>query len=174
MRSEVCWLPGLECYGGTGQDWNIYENRLYAIFKAAFIDSKPVYDGKPVNIRFKPVVNGKAEAFYHVTCRDYHLVEERCPDYRRCERIRWVRSFIENYNCDATRCPECDGVKVWQELAPKGTNLRVHILLEEERYMVILELRESYNLLITAFFIDQDHTLRTQLRHYQAYISSHQ
>ena len=166
-------MPGLECYEGTGEDWNAYEDMLYTIFKAAFIDTKPQFYGKRINIRFNPIVNGKAEAFYHVTCRDYHLFEERCPDYRRCERIRWVRSFIENYNCDASRCPDCDGVKVWEELAPKGSNTRVHILLEEERYMVIIELRGDYNLLITAFYIDQDHTLRAQLRHFRDYINAH-
>jgi hypothetical protein len=171
VKSEVCWLPELEQYNGTGEDWKAYEDMLFAIFKADFIDTKPQFCGKPVNIRFMPVVDGKAEAFYHVTCCDYHLGEDRYPDYRRCERIRWVRSFIENYNCDASRCSDCEGVKIWQEKAPKSNNQRIHLLLEEERYMVIIELREAYNLLITAFYIDQDHSLRKQVRHYLDYIN---
>jgi hypothetical protein len=78
-----------------------------------------------------------------------------------------VRAFIENYDCDPSKCEECDGVKVWNE--PYGSKTRVHLLLEEERYMVVLERREGYYLLITAFYFDYNHALRKQLKHYEQY-----
>jgi hypothetical protein len=43
------------------------------------------------------------------------------------------------------------------------------LLLEEERYMVVLERREGYYLLITAFYFDYNHALRKQLKHYEQY-----
>lgn len=89
------------------------------------------------------------------------------PDFRRCERIRWVRKFIENYKCNLAECKECDGIKVWEE--DYHGNPRVHILLEEERYMVVVEKREKYCLLITAFYFEQDHKLRKKLKKYQKY-----
>ena len=85
------------------------------------------------------------------------------------ERIRWVRAFIENYDCDLSKCEDCDGVKIWNE--PYKSKTRVHLLLEEERYMVVLEERKGYFLLITAFYLDYDHALQKQLKHYKQYRS---
>ena len=62
-----------------------------------------------------------------------------------------------------------DGVKVWNE--PYKSKTRVHLLLEEERYMVVLEERKRYFLLITAFYLDYDHALQKQLKHYKQYRS---
>ena len=102
-----------------------------------------------------------------MTCRDYQKTGERVPDFRRCERIRWVKAFIENYNCDSSQCGECDGVKVWSE--PYRNTTRVHILLEEERYIVVIERRNTYCLLVTAFFLEYEPSLRKKLKSYQWY-----
>ena len=92
---------------------------------------------------------------------------KRLPDLRRCERIEWIRQFIENYGCDPALCCDCEGIKVWKE--PYKSTFRTHLLLEEERYMVILEVRESYVLLITAYYLGYSHALEKQLKRYQKY-----
>ena len=166
---STCWLPPLELYENYNNDWKMYEEMLYDIFKADFIDSKPQYDGRPVNIRRHPMEYDKEEAFFHITCEDFHKNRNRTPDFRRCERIRWVRSFIENHNCDPAFCVDCEGIKIWYEGV--GSNKRVHMLLEEERYLVVVEIRESYCLLITAFYIERDNTLAKRLKHYYDYIN---
>lgn len=94
---------------------------------------------------------------------------ERNPDLRRCERIRWVRAFIENYNCDPKLCEDCEGVKVWCETY-KGKK-RIHFLLVEEKYMVVIEKRPKYYQLITAFYFDYDNALEKKLKHYDMYIN---
>ncbi|MDD4494889.1 MAG: hypothetical protein PHV32_11205 [Eubacteriales bacterium] len=162
-----CWLPDLVEFNSYGGNWGKYEDAIYRVFKKDFIDSKPNFEGKQVNIRRQPMVNDKEEAFIHVTHQDYNKDGERLPDMRRCERIRWVRSFIEEYNCDSSKCIDCDGVKVWEEDAPRGTGKRVQLLLQEERYMVVLERRSTYCLLITAFYFEHDHALRKKLEHYE-------
>lgn len=166
--SDKCWLPELELYNDF-DDWQKYQDILYDIFKNDFILSHPQFEGKNVNIRKHPIEYGKEEAFFHVTCQDYCKEGERNPDMRRCERIRWVRAFIENYNsCESIQCEEtCDGIKKWTRLYKNRE--RIHILLEEERYMVVIELRESYCLLITAFYIEHDHTLDKKLEEYEKY-----
>lgn len=166
MLSENCWVPNLEYYDDYNS-WNEYEDALYAIFQHDFLDSYPQFENTRVNVRHYPIEYGKEDAFFHTTCKDYRGQGERDPDFRRCERIRWIRAFIENYNCDASLCEECDGVKVWRE--PFKSRTRVHILLEEERYVVILEEREKYFLLITAFYLDYDNALQKQLKHYEQY-----
>lgn len=162
--SNRCWLPKLEYFEAYQNSPEIYLNALYLIFKTDFITGYPLFKGKQVTIRKHPMEFGKEEAFFHTTCQDYTKTQDRLPDFRRCERIRWVRAFIENYDCDSSLC---EGVKVWEE--PYKNKKRVHILLKEERYMVVLEPRESYCLLITAFYFDQDHALKKKLKHYDMY-----
>ena len=147
--NEICWLPELEYLAQYENIWSIYESALYSIFKSDFIDSYPLYKNTRVNVKHYPIEYGKEEAFFHTTCKDYTGNGARVPDFRRCERIRWVRAFIENYDCDLSKCEDCDGVKVWNE--PYKSKTRVHLLLEEERYMVVLEERKGYVLRITAF-----------------------
>lgn len=167
--SSNCWIPEIERLDDYGNNWTVYESVLYSIFKADFIDSHPSYKNIRVNIKHYPIEYGKEEAFFHTTCKNYIGGSDRIPDLRRCERIRWIRAFIEEYDCDASKCDDCNGVKVWNE--PYKSKTRVHFLLEEERYMVILEKRDGYYLLITAFYLDYDNALAKQLKHYEQYKS---
>ena len=150
-----CWLPQRVFFEDYNNDWAKYEEELYKIFVNDFITTRPMFESKQVNIRKKPIEHGKEEAFFHVTCKDYFKNRERVPDFRRCERIKWVKSFIENYQCDPTQCYKCYGVKVWSE--PYKSKTRVHLFLEEEKYMVVLERRNRYYLLITAFYLEHEH-----------------
>ena len=165
------WLPQLEEFENYGNLWSKYEGALYDIFKTDFIINRPTFKGKNVSVRRYPMEHDKEEAFFHVTCQDYSKNNNRVPDLRRCERIRWISAFIKNYNsCDPSVCKECSGVKVWDE--PYKNTKRVHLLLEEERYIVVLEQRENYYLLITAFYFDHEHALEKKLKHYMKFSST--
>ena len=48
----------------------------------------------------------------------------------------------------------------------KDKQPRFKILFEEERYVVIIEERTDYCLLITAYYLDADHSLRKLLKEY--------
>lgn len=162
---ECRWLPELECYDSTMQ-WDIYENMLYDIFRQDFITLQPKFKGNRVAIRKHPIQFGKEEAFFHVTCQDYLKDGVRIPDFRRCERIRWVRKFIENHIC-TLGCDNCTSIKVWNK--PYKNTVRTHIMFYEKQYMVVLEKRENYFLLITAFYLEWEHTLRKKLDEYNRY-----
>lgn len=164
--SYECWIPDLEYYENY-KSWEAYENSIYAIFKKDFIDTYPTFRENRVTIRKYPLEYGKEDSFFHVTCQDYSKNGNRSPDFRRCERIRWIRAFIENYNCDSSLCESCEGIKLWEE--PYRNKKRIHILLEEERYIVVLESRKSYYQLVTAFYFEHDHTLKKKLKHYEQY-----
>ena len=165
--NDSCWIPNMELLDDYNNDWKIYQSALYGIFKHDFVDSHPFFKKIRVSIKHYPIEYGKEEAFFHTTCKDYTGNGERVPDLRRCERIRWIRAFIENYDCDPSRGSNCNGVKVWGE--PYKSNTRIHILLEEEKYMVVLEKRKGYYLLITAFYFDYQNALEKQLKHYEQY-----
>ena len=85
--------------------------------------------------------------------------EEREPDLRRCERIRWPKPIIEN---DSD--PE---LKVWAE--PRGKLQRIHIWFEAEGYLVVLDDRGEYILPWTAFFIEHEHERRKYNKRWKRY-----
>lgn len=67
--------------------------------------------------------------------------DDRMPDLRRCERIRWVRWVIEN----AASHVEID---MWQNTRGTETNT---LLWFREEYLVVLGQRQGYWLLRTAY-----------------------
>lgn len=82
--------------------------------------------------------------------------------------MHWIRKVIENYLCKKIcSASDCDGIKVWEE--PYKCYSRVHFLFEEDRYLVIIEKRETYNLLITAYYLEYDNALEKQLKHYREF-----
>ena len=161
--TECKWLPPLvPC--SNWAEFNNYENRIYNIFVKDFVQDNPLFENKPVVIRVHPKENGKEQTFYHITSSEYIPNEKRYPDAKRCERIRWPRAFIENYQCDPSKCISCSGIKYWEE--PYGSNHRIYLLFEEEKYVVILERRMNYILLITAYYLDYPNTLNKLLKKY--------
>jgi hypothetical protein len=79
--------------------------------------------------------------------------ENRVPDLRRCERIRWPKPIIEH--------EDDPKVKYW--VSVKRNEDRIHIWLEEEDYIVVLADRKGFLLPWTAFLITRPHT-REKLR----------
>lgn len=165
--SDICWLPSLVFFKDFNNDWNDYQDAIYNIFKADLVENPPSLDGKTIKIRWHPIECDKPEAFFHVTSQDYRKDGNRLPDFRRCERIRWIKAFIQNYKCDSSLCESCEGVKVWKE--PYQNKVRVHILLKEEKYIVVVEPRLNYCLLITAFYVEYNHVLEKKLKHYKEF-----
>ncbi len=163
---DECWLPELIVCEDL-EKWEEYEDLIYSEFVADFIDSNPTFHGRRVQIRKHPIEFEREDAFWHVTCCDYSKNKERNPDLRRCERIKWIRAFIENYECNGFCCDECDGLYIWSTIYKPTKSPRFKILFEEERYVVIVEQREKYCLLITAYYIDQEHRLEKMLKEYE-------
>lgn len=162
---ECVWLPGLETCNDLANYCDYEDHLYYDIYKKDFIDSHPTFQDAIVDIRKKPYDNNKEDGFYHVTCKNYNDQNDREPDLRRAERIRWIRPIIENYK-KCNDCNDCSGVLHWEE--PYKNTTRIYFLLKDERFLVILEPRNTYYVIITAFYIDYDRKLRELLSHYDA------
>lgn len=167
----ICkWLPKLIYLESFDGDWPSYDNSLYRIFKHDFIDNTPTFKGKPVRIRKYPMQGDKEQAYFHVTSVDSSKTSndpnDRIPDMRRCERILWIRKVIENYDCKEN-CAGCNGIKVWNK--PYKMYQRTHILFQDYKFLVVLEEREDYVLLISSFYIEYGHTLDNKLKEYEKY-----
>ncbi len=148
------WLPPLMEFNDYGGDWNAYLDAIYAAFRKDFVTCKPSFRGRRLGLKRHPEYDGKEATFWHMTSEG-SVEEERIPDFRRCERIRWPRPLIEH---EAE--PE---VLVWIER--RGANdERIHIYLPDERYLVVLADRGNYILPWTAFYIEHENGHRKYLK----------
>jgi len=121
-------------------DWSTYERELDEIFMAEIARGGIVFRGWRVNCRRIPESGGRWASFWHLI-QEGPMEDERIPDIRRCERIRWIRWVIEN----ADEHPE---ICAWENTRGSEDNV---LLWYREEYLVILSRRTGHWLLKTAF-----------------------
>ena len=158
MSDMPAWLPPLVLLGDYGGHWDSYLDAIYAFFKRDFIDSKPMFHGRRLGLKRFPMAHGKEATFWHMTSEGL-VEEERTPDLRRCERIRWPKPLIEH--TDDT------SVKYW--VTVKRNEDRIHIWLEDLDYVVVLADRKDYLLPWTAFLVTQNHTKGKLRKEHESY-----
>ena len=78
------------------------------------------------------------------------------------ERIRFPKFCIDNYSHK--------DFLIWDKIV--GRDNRIHILNEAERYLIVLTERKGYYLFWTAFYIENNHTIRKKKKDYETYIKT--
>ncbi len=125
-------------------DWVAYEAELHRIFMTEIVRSGLCFRGSPVNCRRLPETAGRWASFWHLV-QEGRIEDDRTPDLRRCERIRWVPWMIAS----AVTHAEIDE---WQNSRGSETNT---LLWYREEYIVVLAERRDYWLLKTAYCTEQ-------------------
>jgi hypothetical protein len=151
------WLPDLVLFEAYGGNWDNYLEAIYAYFKQDFIDDIPSFNGVKLTLKRHPIMQNKEATFWHIISEG-KTEEDRQPDMRRCERIRWPRPVIEHSN-ETT-------IKVWKN-ERKGET-RICLWFEDADYLVILAERRGYILLWTAFQVSREHSKRKLRKEYQS------
>lgn len=146
MTDESDWLPALVLFSDYGGEWQSYLDAIYDYFKQDFVDNKPVFQGRRLGLKRHPLTHGKEATFWHLI-QEGAIEEDRTPDFRRCERIRWPRSIIEH---DAENT-----IKIWSN--QRRGEQRICLWFEQESYLVILADRGKYILPWTAYLVEQPH-----------------
>ncbi len=83
------WLPDLVLFEHYENNWDKYLVVLYEHFKEDFVYQKPVFKGKKLAVKRYPLTDdGKEATFWHIISEG-KTADNRLPDLRRCERIRW-------------------------------------------------------------------------------------
>lgn len=152
------WLPELILFESFHGDWNKYLDTLYDGFTTDFLGDRPKFCGVRMGLKKHPVEEGKEATFWHMI-QQGDVERDRTPDMRRCERIRWPRAIIDNHKDSA--------VKVWRN--KRGNKSRILLLLEEERYLVVLADNKTYVLPWTAYLVERDHQLAKLAKEHQSY-----
>ena len=154
------WLPELIKFSDYAGDWKRYIEAVFAIFYRDFIESQPKFKNLWVRCRRDPMFDGKEAGFWHCIS-DGPDENNRIPDLRRCERIGWIRTIIEN-------CCKIN-VRIWR--LRKNSDNRVYLWLNQE-YLVVLGDRVRYVQLITAFCTDKKHTIAKLEKEYREHQDS--
>jgi hypothetical protein len=158
MREIPDWLPPLVLFEDFQGNWDTYLEAIYARFKQDFVDNKPVFQGQRLGLKRLPLSFGKEATFWHLI-QEGKKEEDRVPDLRRCERIRWPKPVIEH--------DEDSVIKLWRNL--RGCEERICLWFEQENYLVILADREKYILPWTAYLVETPHGKRKLQKEYEAY-----
>lgn len=158
MSAAPDWLPSLVLFSDYGGNWDAYLDAIYEWFKQDFIDSKPVFQGRRLGLKRHPMTHDKEATFWHMI-QEGEVEDDRTPDFRRCERIRWHRPIIEHNNDPA--------IKIWRN--QRRNEDRVCLWFEQENYLVILADRGDYILPWTAYLVEQPHRQRKLQREYEEY-----
>lgn len=152
------WLPDLVTLADCDGNWSSYLETIYEYFCADFVRSKPAYPDKRFALKRYPVSQEKEATFWHLISEGRDE-EERIPDMRRCERIRWPRPMIE--------AVESERVYVWRNV--RGRNERTLIAVDDFSYVVVLDEREDYVLLWTAFYVEREHRRKKLAKEYETW-----
>lgn len=163
MSTSPAWLPPLVLLTSFGGNWDKYVDALYAWFKRDFVDDKPIFQGKRLGLKRHPLFQGKEATFWHMTSEGSDE-QNRVPDFRRCERIRWPKPIIE-HDQDAK-------VKVWRN--ERGREDRICLWLEKENYLVILADRGDYILPWTAYLVEKPHQQRKLMKEYEGFVNQNE
>lgn len=131
-------LPELFPFHG---DWDRYEDELYEIYLETVVRSGLTFGGLPVRSKYRPPTKNKGYGFWHLISEG-EREEERTPDIRRCERIRWVSWLVRNALSD----PDI----TWWENDRWG-NTHIVIWHENENFAVVLAKRSGYVLWVFSF-----------------------
>lgn len=132
--------PDLLRFADYGGDWAAYEAELNRVFMDEIARAGLVFRGEAVNCRRHAEVAGRWASYWHLV-QEGRVEDDRMPDLRRCERLRWVPWVIQN----AVAHLEIDE---WQNT--RGTEVNT-LLWYREEYLVILGQRNGYWLLRSAY-----------------------
>lgn len=157
MGNNNNWLPPLiEC--SDLSKYKDYESQIYDIFYEDYIKTENFFLDKKVIIRRNPKKENKLNGFWHYICG--HELEN--PDLNRCSRIRWAKVIINKIAEDKANI--------------RKLNLKIyfyegnyHILLVRERFLVVIEVKKNYAMLVSAIYLDQNRKLKNKLDKYELY-----
>lgn len=122
-------------------------DELYEIFERDFIINKTYLNGNIyINPQSNQKENGKEKTFWHLTSRTDRALGDRLPDFKRSERIEWIKKIIENHKRSDIK------VFFYQE---SNKRIRLYLWAFNNDFTVIMQkLGKSSSFLVTSFYID--------------------
>jgi len=162
------WLPDLLLLEHSQGDWAQYLERLHDCFVDNFVKSVPTWPGKRVALKRHPEYDGKSATFWHLISEG-DLEADRTPDMRRCERIAWPRSVMDEFDEAAPETTSCR-VVWWKEV--RRNEERYLLAPDDFSYIVVVADRGDYVLPWTAFCCEYQHQRNKREKAFKQYWGS--
>lgn len=149
---------------------------LYSIFHQDFVAQQTLLAGSIwIDPESHRLDDGKELSFWHLTTRTQEvpkqvngrvvMTKERLPDYRRSERLTWVKLIIDNHSSGSVHC-------FYHRETNLKRNIRLYLWAHQHDFVVILQkLGRSKSFLVTSFYIDQPGKSKEYLRRHNHYTS---
>ena len=162
LSNSPSWLEPLVLLQNFNGDIVSYLDYVFTLFTRDFVFTSPVYKGKKV-FYDKKDDGGKPATFVHITTEENRSTGQREVCLRRCERIGWIKSIIENANDPA--------VLVWEkeQKTSKRRTKRTYLFLEQEDFLVIMQELKHGHYMITAIYVDNPNQKKKHLKSHQEF-----
>jgi len=159
MIGKPDWLPDIVFFKDHNGVWEEYEEVLYSYFKNDFIHNKlKKFRELRVGLKKHPKYKNKEATFWHFISEG-EKEDERLPDFRRCERIRWPKPIIENNSSE--------NVRFWENT--RGSKNNICLCYGDWEYLVVLRKKKDYVLPWTAYYPYSEHTKLKWKKEYEKY-----
>jgi len=145
MNSFPKWLPPLIKLEDFNGDAIKYVEKIFLVFRADFIDDKPLFRKVCVVFDSTKEDDEKPRAFHHLTTEEDKVTRKREFNIRRSERLSWIKPIIEN-------CSD-ETILIWEKehFGKKRISNRIYLFLEKQSYIVFLEEKKNCFFLISAY-----------------------
>ncbi len=152
----------------NNEDMRSYHDRAYAIFKKSLMDEEITFNNIPVKVRELPYEDNKVQGFFHIISEMDKKLKIRMYKNERVKFIPFISRMITEHSKCNTCLNNCSKIKVWT--APyKGKISRTKLYFEEYDYIVILEKRNNYYQLVSAYVVDRKDRKIDILKEYNKY-----
>ena len=131
-----------------------YIDAIYGTFLADLADSNLHWKCPSMRVSFRrhPEVDGRHAIFWHIVSGGGIPELDRTLEPQRCARIGWIKPMILQFNIDF---PEENELMWWVSQDPRWHGRRYGLATCGYDYVVFIEERESYALLVTAYYVEQ-------------------
>lgn len=150
-------------------------NYLYSIFHSNFVENKTYLAGKIyIDPKSHDLEGNKEKIFWHLISREEKEIywengikkfrsRGRYPDYRRAERIGWVKEILENHTHEKIKL-------FYHRESNKKRDIRLYLWAYKDDFIVILQkLGKSSSFLVTSFYIDHQGKRDDYQKRYEKY-----
>jgi len=136
--------PIIPC--NDSQNLKSYLTSLYPIYKENIADGNFMFHGKPIHFFTELNHNLQHQSFEHLTTKGSY---DRLFNIKRCERILWIRDILSSI------CNHCTDLRIFRDSKWKpGKDVKRYIIwCIKEDYAIVLEERQKYVMLITAYCV---------------------
>jgi len=135
-----------------------YIDELYQLFLSDLVYHPLPWknEGMRVSLRKRPMIDGRHAIFWHIISGGSGSENSRRIEMQRCIRLRWVRILVETFN---TEFPDEIEIRWWVD-NKRASQPRYVLTRPEFDYIVVIEQRRDYALLVTAYYAEYEHRRR--------------